>query len=151
MKGKYFHQWLVGLVIVATIHLTTFSSGEYLLVEINNDAPIEPVPTLPQPNSPEPPILPTESPSDEKLGKEYGVDYNPTDTTITGSTARSICSVQNKCARVNDPDRRIAAIDDGFRGRGSRYWPYDCCYRTWWNYQYWCYWNNYWCGFWGRK
>ena len=76
MKGRYSHQWLVGLAIVATTYLTIFSSGEYLLVEINNDAQRENVPTLPQPNSPEPPILQTESPSDGKKGKENGVDYN---------------------------------------------------------------------------
>ena len=141
MERRTCHQCTLLMALVATLQLLTISSGEYLLVKIDGETIRDPFPELP------------EGPEDKpKRGHTYGVDYNPTDTRITGSTSRSTCSVQNECASVSDPDRRIAAIDEGFTGRGSRYWPYNCCYRYWWNYRYWCNWNGYWCNyFWGKK
>merc|ERR1712136_621198 len=147
MERRTSHQWTLLMAVVAILQLLKISSGEYLLVKIDGE-------TLPDPPvvDPEPPTLPRVPDDMPNAGRSYGVDYNPTDTRITGPTSRSTCSVQNKCASVADPDRSIAAIDDGFNGRGSRYWPYNCCYRYWWNNRYWCNWNSYYCRWvWGKK
>merc|ERR1719145_206933 len=147
MERRTCHQWTLLLAIVATLQLLAISSGEYLLVKIDGETIIDP--PVVEPGPPTPPEGTEDTP---KRGRTYGVDYNPTDPRITGSTSRSSCSVQNKCASVEAPDRSIAAIDEGFTGRGSRYWPYSCCYRYWWNYRYWCNWNSYYCGWvWGKK
>ena len=146
MDRRTCHQWTLLMAVVATIQLFTISSGEYLLVKIDGEDITDPDPVVP---TPEPGPKPEDKP---RSGHTYGVDYNPTDPRITGSTSRSTCNVQNQCASVQDPERRIAAIDEGFTGRGSRYWPYNCCYRYWWNYRYWCNWSGYYCNyFWGKK
>merc|ERR1719443_51824 len=97
------HQWTLLMAVVAAIQLFTISSGEYLLVKIDGEDIRDPPLVVPPPDGPD---------DKPKRGHNYGVDYNPTDTRITGSTSRSTCSVQNECASVSDPDRRIAAIDE---------------------------------------
>lgn len=147
MKKTATNLWLLGLAIIVAIQLkSVYSKEEYLLVKIDEK---ESLPAVP-PSLPEPPLPPEGSEEQPRPGIAYGVDYNP-DRSVTG-TSRSSCSVQNQCASVSDPDRSIAAMDDGFRGRGSRYWPYSCCYRYWWNGRYWCNWSNYYCNiWWGKK
>ena len=146
MKKTATNQWLLGLAIIVAIQLTSVSSKEeYLLVKIDEN---ESLPTVP-PSLPETTLPPEVSGAQPRPGTTYGVDYNPP-RSVTG-TSRASCSIQNQCAQVSDPDKNIAAMDDGFSGRGSRYWPYNCCYRYWWNGYYCCSWSPYYCNLWGKK
>ena len=135
MKGKSL-QVVFAFVAFTSIQLISLSSGSYLLVQLDEEA---------EPKLPEPP-----KPS-EGYGHKHGVDYNPTHSSIT-QTARQAtadsCTLENNCARVEDRSKGISRMDEGFNGRGSRYWPYSCCYRYWYGGYYYCNWSGYWCNYW---
>ena len=83
MEGKSL-QIVLALVAFTSIQLISFSSGSYLLVQLDEEA---------EPKLPEPP-----KPS-EGYGHKHGVDYNPTHSSIT-QTARQAtadsCTLENK-------------------------------------------------------
>ena len=135
---RRFHPLLLAMAIIATFQLTSFTRASYLLVKIDEEGSG----VVPELTPPPPQVKPGMN----------GVDYAPTDESITNpqSSRSGACTIENKCAKVYDPDRKIAKMDEGFSGRGSIYWPYGCCYRYWWNGYYYCNWSYYWCNyFWG--
>ena len=129
---------LLATAIIATFQFTSVTTASFLLVKIDEEGSG----VVPELTPPPPQVKPGMN----------GVDYAPTDDSITNpqNSGSGACTIENKCAKVYDPDRKHAKMDEGFIGRGSRDWPnYRCCYRYWWNDYYYCNWGLYWCNIWG--
>jgi hypothetical protein len=157
MEARSFKN-ILSVALVAIISNSLLIRGSYLLVELSSPEKSKDVLPEPEPSKPEYPMpeqLQPGFPESPKLGQplakpQKGVDYNPDPSQI--GNLRSLggrqCRPENKCARVEDRDRSIAAMDDGLTARGSRHFPYSCCYRYWWGGHYYCRWSSWYCHWW---
>lgn len=121
------------MAIVAILQLISLSLGKYYLIQIDDEDPAKPELKITQTTT-----LPTDTLNYYNSG-QHGVNYNRTD----------IAGCWGKCACVSDPDKRIPQMDDSIISRSSGGW--NCCYRTWVEGFYCCFWHEYWCHNWWLK
>ena len=142
----------LSVALLAIISNSLVTRGSYLLVELSSSETLPetlpPKPEYPIPQPLEPRFPESPKPGHPRARSQIGVDYNPDPEQMRSRNLggrQGQCLPENECARAEDPTRSIAAKDEDITGRGSRYWPYSCCYRYWWNGYYYCRWSYSYC------
>ena len=105
------------------------TNGNFLLVKLQEEN-INPKTKTPE----ETDYLTTKKP------QEY-ISINPNTT----------CTLENKCVRVYDPDKKISMNDSHNLFWSRPFMAYKCCYKYWYNGYYHCTWSEYFCKYWWGK
>ena len=147
MKDKNIYKLSSVLSIIGTFQLILLSSGKFYLIQIGDEDP-----RSLELKTEQPPKLSTPS-QDNLNSSQHDVNHSSTKSPQQEDKYK----IENQCACVSDPDRKISEHDGMMilkaKRLGTLYYigvfGRDCCYRYWWKGQYCCTWSKYYCGWWG--